>query len=672
MKLVTNQPAAVFRSRSDPGTIFVKHKDRVFTSMLLDWLDTRDATRVGTTLADEFVLQEAAGSRAAPRDQRGDSAGQLQKLLQKFLQRVDREARGVELNFFKRAKLANSFKWRLLEKGVEREIADELTQALVLRLTYQDSGTRGYAPDVVPAGLAGSRESRARLLSEGDEHLARGACAEAMQCYQELLGLDPRNAAALTSLGAACARLGRYGEAEHHLRRAVRISRGSPAAYFNLAGVLQSTGRYRESELPLRRALELKPAYTEARISLGMTLVLLGRLAQARDCYQKALKVVPRDTQALVGVGQIEALVGRFDAAEAAFRRALEIDPKSSYAWAALVWLRKMTPADANWLKHAEEIIAGELQPLDECTLRYAMGKYCDDVGEFARAFRNYERANTLQKMRTPPYDAAERSRRVDELVKSYAPDALRQAAAGGSDSRRPVFVIGMPRSGTSLVAQIIGSHPSAHPAGELDFWETAFHKHEKVTHAAVPDGSLRRKLAVEYLQVLTAESHSALRVIDKAPINSDYLGLIHCVFPGAGIIYVRRNPIDTCLSCYFQQFQSSLNYATDLSDLAHYYREHRRLMAHWRRALPQETLLEVPYEQLVSDQEKWTRRILEFIGLPWDDRCLDFHMTQSTVLTASYWQVRQTIYHNSIGRWGNYQEFIAPLLSLIDVDSRV
>ena len=637
--------------------------------MLLHWLDARAATRVGATLADDVVMQQAAGSRAAPR---GDPSAQLQRLLQKFLQRVDREARGLELNLFKRAKLANSFKWRLLEKGVEREIADELTQALVLRLTaYQDRAKHSDASNVAPAGRSRSREAQARLLTEGDEHLAQGACAEAMQCYQELLGLDPRNAAALTSLGAACARLGRYGEAEHYLRRAIGISPGSPTAHFNLAGVLQSTGRYRESEMPLRRALKLRPAYIEARISLGMTLVLLKRLAQARDCYEKALKLAPRNPQALVGVGQIDTLEGRFDAAESAFRRALEIDPKSSYAWAALVWLRKMTPVDVSWLEGAEEIVAGGLQPLDECTLRYAMGKYCDDVGQFARAFRNYERANTLQRMRAEPYDASGRSRLVDELVKIYESQALRQAAASGSDSRRPVFVIGMPRSGTSLVAQIIGSHPSAHPAGELDFWATAFHKHERVTRAGVPDGSLRRKLAAEYLQVLTAQSHSALRVVDKAPINSDYLGLIHCVLPGARIIHLSRNPIDTCLSCYFQQFPPSLNYATDLSDLAHYYREHRRLMAHWRRALPQGTLLEVPYEQLVFDQEKWTRRILEFIGLPWDDRCLDFHMTQSTVLTASYWQVRQSIYHDSIGRSGNYQEFIGPLLGLIDAASQ-
>jgi tetratricopeptide (TPR) repeat protein len=636
---------------------------------MLGWLNAREATRVGAALADDFVLQGADAS--ALQNGRGTPSGRVQKVLQRFLQRVDRETHALELNLFKRAKLANSFKWRLLEKGIDREIADELTQALILRLTpSQGNVSRAEPSNAAPPGRSRSRELHAGLLAQGDEHLARGAYAEAIECYRELLSVDPRNAGSLTAMGFALERLGRYGEAENHFRRAIGISPSVPTAYFNLAGVLQSTGRYRESELPLRRALKLKPAYLDARISLGMSLVLLSRLAEARDCYEKALKLAPRNTQALVGVGQVEALEGRFDAAESAFQRALEVDPQCSYAWAALASLRRMTPADGAWLERAEEIVTGGLQPLDEGTLRFAMGKYCDDVGDFARAFRNYQRANTLQRMRAPPYDPAERSRFVDGLVKTYTPEALARATGAASDSQRPVFVVGMPRSGTSLVAQILASHPSAHAAGELDFWISAVHKHENAIHAEVPTESLRRKLASAYLQILTAQSRDALRVVDKAPINSEYLGVIHSVFPRARFIHLRRNPIDTCLSCYFQQLPPALSYATDLSDLAHYYREHRRLLAHWRQALPPEVLLEVPYEQLVADQEKWTRRILEFIGLPWDDRCLNFHLTQSTVLTASYWQVRQTLYQSSIGRWQNYRKFIGPLLDLSDAAS--
>jgi tetratricopeptide (TPR) repeat protein len=640
--------------------------------MLLKWLDTREATEAGTALADDFVLQTAA----VPKGARSKGAGpgtqgdQLQKFMQKFLQRVDREARPLQLNVFKRAKLANSFKWRLLEKGVERGIVDELTQALVLRLTANPGGAaRGDRSVAAPGARSGAQNAQT-LLTQGAEHLARRAYTEAMQCYQQLVTFDARNAPARNGLGIALAQLGRYGEAEDEFRRAIGIKPSLPEAHFNLAGVLQAAGRWNESEMPLRRALKLKPAYVDARVSLGMNLALLGRLREARDCYEKALRSAPRNAQALVGVGKIAALEGRFDAAESAYKSALEVDPGSSYAWAALVWLRKMTPADADWLKRAEEMVASGLVPTDESALRTAMGKYCDDVGNFARAFRNYERANELHKMGARPYDRGAHSRFVDDLVSVYTSEALSGAHPGASESLRPVFVVGMPRSGTSLVEQIIASHPAAHGAGELDFWTVLVRKHETAIRQGLPGDSLRKKLALDYTRVLDAHSREAMRVVDKAPANSDYLGLIHAVFPKARMIYLRRDPIDTCLSCYFQQFSAAMNFTMDLSDLAHYYREHQRLVAHWRRVLPPGTLLDVPYAELVADQEKWTRAILDFVGLPWDERCLDFHKTERAVTTASVWQVRQKIYKSSVGRWRNYEKFIKPLLSLSELES--
>jgi len=229
------------------------------------------------------------------------------------------------------------------------------------------------------------------------------------------------------------------------------------------------------------------------------------------------------------------------------------------------------------------------------------------------------------------------------------------------------VFVTGMMRSGTSLVEQIVASHPRAHGAGELQFWNDAARKPD--LHNQPPDASLRKKLAKEYLQTLASCSADALRVVDKSTFNSDHLGLIHSVFPAARIIYVRRDPIDTCLSCYFQQFAASHNFTTDLADLAHYYREHRRLVSHWQAVLPPGTLLEIPYAELVADQEKWTRRILEFLNLEWDERCLQFYLTQRPVITASFWQVRQKLYGSAVGRWRNYRRFIGPLRELGKMD---
>ena len=634
--------------------------------MLLKWLDGREATAAGAALADDFYLQSAAKLPRGQARQAGQTP-ELQKFLQKFLQRVDQAARPLRLNVFKRAKLANSFKWRLLEKGVEEELVDELTQALVMRLMGVAAGP--------PGSERGSRSSRRRDTTDvqalhvaGDQLLSKGAFAEARESYQQLVNLDPRDAVARNGLGIALAQLARYGEAEAEFRRAIGIRPGFPEACYNLAGVLQSTGRFNESETPLRRALKLKPSYVDARISLATTCKLLGRFPEARDCYEKALRADPRATRAIVGLGQIASVEGRFTEAEAAFRRALEIEPGASFAWGGLVWLRKMTSADADWVRRAEEIAGGGLTAIDESALQFAIGKYYDDVGDYARAFRAYQRANELHKRCAEPYDREGYQRHIDELISVRTPEVIASASASGSDSERPVFVLGMPRSGTSLVEQIIASHPAAHGAGELNFWQIVVRRHADVfTHSLLTE-ALRRKLAREYLSNLTAHSATALRVVDKAPINANYLGIIHATFPRARIIFMQRDPIDTCLSCYFQQFPAVLNWSMDLGDLAHFYRESQRLSAHWHRVLPPGTILDVPYAELITDQEKWTRRILEFIGLPWDERCLQFHETSRPVSTASVWQVRQKIYQSSVGRWRHYEKFIGPLRSLADL----
>jgi len=220
-------------------------------------------------------------------------------------------------------------------------------------------------------------------------------------------------------------------------------------------------------------------------------------------------------------------------------------------------------------------------------------------------------------------------------------------------------------RSGTSRVEQIISSHPAAAGAGELSFWSDVAREHEEDLRQQLLPESVRRKLGERYLKLIDSYSATARRVVDKAPINSDFLGLIYSVLPNARIIYLQRDPKDACLSSYFQQLSPSLSYATDLDDLAHYYRQHARLMAHWRQVLPAHQLLEVPYAGLVEDQQTWTRKILDFVGLAWSHECINFHETSRFVMTASNWQVRQKLYRGSVERWRNYEPFIGPLLQL-------
>jgi hypothetical protein len=297
--------------------------------------------------------------------------------------------------------------------------------------------------------------------------------------------------------------------------------------------------------------------------------------------------------------------------------------------------------------------------------LRFAIGKYFDDVGDFGQAFESYKHANEILKVAAEPYDRKGRSDLVRDLIRVYTRDALADPGPGSSPSSTPVFVVGMPRSGTSLVYQIICSHPLAAGVGESPFWLQMMSKHDNAIRERMIDESLRETLAESYLSTLRAQSKSATRIVDKAPLNSDVLGVIHSVFPNARIIYMQRNPLDTCVSCYFQAFPLTLNFKLDLGDLAHFYKEHQRLIEHWRAVLPPGTILDVPYAELVADQEVWTRKILDFIGLEWSENCLNFQQSDRSVVTASYWQVRQTIYATSVGRWRNYEKFIGPLLTL-------
>ena len=274
-------------------------------------------------------------------------------------------------------------------------------------------------------------------------------------------------------------------------------------------------------------------------------------------------------------------------------------------------------------------------------------------------AFAEYREANELSKRTGLRYDAAGTSRRVDEIIAASAAGVARSASPG-SPSQRPVLIVGMPRSGTSLAEQILASHPDVFGAGELPFWDGAA--------AAREAGAPLEPLAARYLALLEGLAPGSARVVDKMPPNFMHLALFLAAFPQGRIIHMRRHPIDTCLSIYFQYFQSSHAFANDFESLAHYYRQYARLTDHWRRVLPAERFLEVSYEALTADQELWSRRMLAFLGLPWDARCLDFHQTERTVITASKWQVRQKIHSGSTGRWRNYEAFVAPLLPLLDL----
>jgi tetratricopeptide (TPR) repeat protein len=505
------------------------------------------------------------------------------------------------------------------------------------------------------------------LCNMGTAFRQAGLLDEAAQSYGRALILRPSDVDALNNLGNVLRDLGSRREAAALFRRAIELDPGRAESHCNLGTVLFELRRVDEAAASYRQALVLQPDYAPAHLSLGLALRQQRRPAEAESACRAALAIDPNYSEALSFLGELQADHGRFSEAEELFQRAIAIDPDFSSAYVSIATHRKMTGEDGAWLKGAEALLAKRRPLGHEIGLRYALGKYFDDVGQYDEAFDHYRRANELTKRYGTKYDGAKLEQRVDRIIRTFDPASMLQNRAHEPGSEPPIFIVGMPRSGTSLAEQILASHPAVFGAGEVIFWNAAYDAYRDAEIAGTSAATLIPGMAADYLNRLTAMSGGALRVVDKMPANFFYAGLIHAAFPQARIIHMQRHPVDTCLSIYFQNFFNIGPYANDFDNLAHYYRQYLRVTDHWRTVLPATALLEIPYEALIDDQEGWSRRMLDFVGLPWDPRCLDFHQTDRVVITASKWQVRQKISKSSAGRWRNYEKFLGSLRGLTE-----
>jgi tetratricopeptide (TPR) repeat protein len=492
-----------------------------------------------------------------------------------------------------------------------------------------------------------------------------GKLEEAMASFRRALALEPDYAEVHNNLGNAFLDSGQIEDAAQSYRRAIDLKPDYAKAHSNLGSAYRELGLLEEAASSYRQALAYKPDAAEVLANLGAILRVQGRWDEAQASCSRAMDINPASPKVLISLAELHADKGRFPEALDLYQRAIALEPNSPYALAGVARVRKMTAGDTAWIEQAERIATMPLLPRDEVNLRYAMGKYYDDVRNFEPAFCNYRRANELKKAARAPHDRSAVSQAFESIRRIHGLEWVNQARPLANPSPRPIFIVGMPRSGTSLAEQILASHPAVFGGGELRFWIDAQARIGSLDIQADGVDPFLVQLADDYLRLLAELSADAARVVDKLPGNFLRVGLIRAVFPNARIIHMRRSPIDTCLSIYFNDFQRVHTYTNDLEDLAHYYREYLRLMDHWRTILPPDALLDVPYEGLVAEQEMWSRKMIDFIGLPWDAACIDFHETARSVNTFSRWQVRQKITKTSVERWRNYAQFLGPLLPL-------
>ena len=589
-----------------------------------------------------------------------------------------------------------------------RKAPDNPNALHLLGVIANDRGKPERAIELISRVLRALPRFADAHMNLGNALRAAGRLADAADSYRRAIALKPDFAAAHCNLGLALVDQGMFALGAESCRRAITLDPALAAAHLNLAKALRGLGRSDEAEAAYRQALALNPADGEGWSELATLLAASDRLDQAMSCHHRALELRPQgplvhhalgttfyrmhDAEAAVeafqravtiapnfalgwlDLGRTLRALGQFGEAVRCFRRAIEINPALADAHRSLVTTGQFVVDQVRVDRLQELIEEPDHAPMERVAAGFALGKLFDDANQYDQAFARFATANRLfRQLRAAAgehFDANALRRQVDQLIETFTPQMLSELTAWTTPSELPVFIVGMPRSGTSLVEQIAASHSLVFGAGELRELGriasilTGMSQDRSVLRSV--DAATARSLGEAHLERLSGFSAGAARVIDKMPDNIFKLGIIAALFPGARVIFCNRDARDTCLSNYFQLYTHGNLFSYDLADCGVRAQQTERLASHWQRILPLKTI-EILYERLVADLEGESRRLIEFLGLDWEPACLDFHRTERFVVTASSWQVRQPLYRHSVARWRHYRRHLDPLLAVLD-----
>jgi tetratricopeptide (TPR) repeat protein len=499
----------------------------------------------------------------------------------------------------------------------------------------------------------------------GRVHAMRERFELAARCFQQAVTLDRRFADGWHNLGTALRRLGRAEDAFAALKHALLLDGSRANTCLNMGALLIDSQQLDDALECFERAARLDPTLALAQSRLAAQLAARGKLRRAEGLFRQSVTLDPRHTEGWLGLGQALEDLGDAEGALGCYRNVLARE--AGHAVALGRQLALLRGAAAPGLLQAARMALDDPHRTDEgrALIGYGLAKYHDRRAEHAAAASAGIAANHARQRSAGSFDRAAFDARVDAIIRTCDADFFHARRGFGLGTDQPVFIVGLPRSGTTLTEQIIASHPMFHGAGELPDLP-------RIAAGVVPeapwtassriDDRTSRELGFTYLEALRdGAPRGCLRITDKAPFNFFQLGLAALLFPQARVIHCRRGARDNALSIWMENFNSDQHYATDFGDLAHLRAGYERLMAHWRTALPLR-ILDLDYEALVADLEAGARRMVAFLDAPWDRRCLDFHESGRAVQTPSRWQVRQRIYTGSVGRWKSYAPYLSAL----------
>jgi len=580
----------------------------------------------------------------------------------------------------------------------------------------QERGRFGEARQLLSAALRARPDDAAAWMRLGTVLSALGALADALTSYDRALALESRAPEAWNGRGNALIRLGRLDEALESYDRALALDPAHLPSLANRGVALRDLGRTREAVQSYDAALKLRPDHVFTHNNRGVALMDLGRTADALASFERAIALKPDYPEAwsnrgralasggdpLEGMGHAEAALASFDRALAlnpayaealdnkgvllvelgraeeavlAIERAIRLAPRAVRYYYHLTQARRLQPADPHLA--AMQAIARDADRLafqDRIELDFALAQALDEAGDAASAFRFLAEGNAMRRAQVG-YDEPRALGQLEAIQAAFTPELMQGKSGKGDPSGQPVFIVGMPRSGTTLIEQILASRPGVFAAGETAALPDAVAAQTVGGGRPLkfPEGLARLpargfgEIGVRYAGRLAAAAPDALRVIDKRPDNFRLVGLIRLALPNAKIIVARRDARDTCLSCFSKLFGPGVPYSFALGELGRYHRAYERLMEHWRRLMPEDAMLEVDYEALVADLQGQGRRILEFCGLDPGDGCIELRDAERRIRTASALQVRQPVYSGAIGRWKRYEPFLGPLLEVLE-----